>query len=428
MYTLTLFVCASIFLVLSTKITHGATDPADDTKLNNIDTQIQQKQKELTDIEDKIEFYNKTIEVKQEELLSLKSELELLGTNIERTQKEIQQKGTEIQLLELEIQELKQKIEANEGKIVVQKRSIQDTLKKLYIDEHKTYLEATVSSTSFSSFFKQITYLQEVEKESQRNLDTIQKLRDEQTVQKKKVEEKNSEVKQTKSDLEVQKIDYEKQQEQRADILIETEEDEEKFQQLVEEARQEQQSIDANIRALEKKARKRLEDLQKKDGSTGDSGSAEDLLGDGSDFGGDFAPIWPVDSQTVTCSFHCGDYPFRRVFEHSGTDIAVPQGTAVKAAASGYVAIAKDGGATGYSYIMLVHGNGFSTVYGHISSIGANTLEKLETGALVRKGEGIGLSGGTPGTPGAGRFVTGPHLHFEVRKDGIPVNAEDYLP
>ena len=74
MYTLTLFVCASIFLVLSTKITHGATDPAYDTKLNNIDTQIQQKQKELTDIEDKIEFYNKTIEVKQEELLSLKSE------------------------------------------------------------------------------------------------------------------------------------------------------------------------------------------------------------------------------------------------------------------------------------------------------------------------------------------------------------------
>ena len=71
---------------------------------------------------------------------------------------------------------------------------------------------------------------------------------------------------------------------------------------------------------------------------------------------------------------------------------------------------------------MIIHGDGLSTVYGHISK----ALVSQED--YVAQGQAIALSGGLPGTTGAGRLTSGPHLHFEVRKDGIPVDPASFLP
>ena len=131
---------------------------------------------------------------------------------------------------------------------------------------------------------------------------------------------------------------------------------------------------------------------------------------------------WPVTFNVVTTYFNDPEYPFRKIIgEHNAIDIRAKQGTTIKAPAAGYVAKVKNGGKKGYSYIMLMHANSIATVYGHVSSF--NVVEDQ----YVREGDVIGYSGGMPGTSGAGSFTTGPHLHFEVRLNGNPVNPLEYL-
>ena len=130
--------------------------------------------------------------------------------------------------------------------------------------------------------------------------------------------------------------------------------------------------------------------------------------------------IWPVPPVAVTAYFHDPTYP-KRWGVHKAIDLRARQFTEIMAPANGYVFQAKDNG-MGYSYIILAHKNKLITVYGHVSEI------LVKTGSVVKQGDVIGLTGGTPGTKGAGWQTTGPHLHFEVWHNGDQVDPLDWLP
>jgi murein DD-endopeptidase MepM/ murein hydrolase activator NlpD len=117
--------------------------------------------------------------------------------------------------------------------------------------------------------------------------------------------------------------------------------------------------------------------------------------------------IWPVNG-TFTSPFG-----MRWGRLHAGIDIAAPVGSAIRAADSGNVALAGWYGGYG-QYTCINHGGGVSTCYGHQSSIG------VSNGQGVSQGQVIGAVGNTGNS-------TGPHLHFEVRINGSPVDPMGYL-
>ncbi|MFH1838151.1 MAG: M23 family metallopeptidase [Candidatus Kuenenbacteria bacterium] len=182
---------------------------------------------------------------------------------------------------------------------------------------------------------------------------------------------------------------------------LETKNSESKFQALLLAVKEEKEQADAEIISLEKELREKLKKELEKEKET--------------------IFIWPVLKNTITAKFNDPTYLFRKYFSHNAIDIRAGQGTSIVASASGYIGRAKNAG-MGYSYILIIHNNGFSTVYGHTSK------SYIKEGDYVNQGQIIGNSGGMPGTPGAGQFSTGPYLHFEIHLDSNPVDPEKYLP
>lgn len=119
--------------------------------------------------------------------------------------------------------------------------------------------------------------------------------------------------------------------------------------------------------------------------------------------------VMPIATRQIT-----SNYGYRHSFGrmHYGTDLKLNYGDTIRAAFSGKVRVKSyEGGGYG-NYVVIRHPNGLETVYGHM------TRSIVREGTIVRAGDPIGLGGST------GRS-TGPHLHFEARFMGVPIDPSD---
>jgi murein DD-endopeptidase MepM/ murein hydrolase activator NlpD len=123
--------------------------------------------------------------------------------------------------------------------------------------------------------------------------------------------------------------------------------------------------------------------------------------------------VRPVDGAVVTQPFGCTPYAFEPIDRscpsghvHTGIDLAAPLGTPVRAALPGTAHVVAS--ITGYGlHVVVDHGDGLTTLYAHLQSAGVLDGDDVDAGDLV-------------GTVGSSGNSTGPHLHFEVRRDGLP--------
>ena len=224
------------------------------------------------------------------------------------------------------------------------------------------------------------------------------------------------------------KYDSEKEQ-----LLAQIATQEAKYKEAVaaeEKARREAEARErARREAAERAARERQQNASGGGSSSGHSGSGSS--GSGSSGGGSsgsgsssgssgwavssYGFQWPTSCHEISCEFGPRYHPITGVYSnHSGMDIKASYGSPIYACASGTVTTATYGTAYGY-YVTINHGNGFSTLYGHMCRY------VVSEGQYVTRGQVIGYVGSTG-------WSTGAHLHLTMYYNGSLVNPKKYLP
>ena len=376
---------------------------AQNEEIEELNRQIKEKREKAEDIQRRQELYNKQLETLQSQKMDLTNQISLLDNKIAKAELDIESTELDVDRTNLEIDKNNLDIEEKEKMIEKEREHVGVVLRLLYKQDKASALEILLLNDSFSEFMNQVKYLEDMNGEIGDSLKKLEKFKTDLEKEKLALDTKQKSLIKFKEELDNKKLALGTEKESKGNILLQTNDSEQQYQSLVALAKQEQAQAAADIVSLEKLIRQKLSKQQNtklEESSTGLS--------------------WPVTKNVVTTYFHDPEYPFRYIFEHPAIDIRARQGSTISASESGYVARAKDAG-LGYSYIMIVHADGLATVYGHVSKIYVKEDE------YVAKGQAIGLSGGTPGTPGAGRLTTGAHLHFEVRLNGIPVDPLGYL-
>ena len=404
--SLALIALVSLLIINQTPIAHGDYE----AEINTLNAQIDGKKDALSKLRDQQRYYQQLIAEKQKEKASLKNQLSILDNKMAEIELDIEGTKLEIEQTELELRSLELEIAKKDQQI----NQAQDRLSKLIktIDQQgsKNTLEIILMNDSFSDFLNDLEYLNNISSAVRDELEDLKDLKASLEEQQQTLNHKREQLAELQQVLADKKYALDQEKENKNFILEQTQLSESEYQALLADAKKEQEQANAEISQLERTVRQKLAQLEaSRPKNNQNKPNSTSVF------------IWPVPKNRINAYFHDPDYPFRNVFEHPAVDIRAAQGTPIVAAADGYVAAAKDAG-MGYSYIMIVHDNGLATVYGHVSKIVVKEEDYVTAGQL------IGYSGGTPGTPGAGKMTTGPHLHFEVRLNGIPVDPLAYLP
>lgn len=343
-------------------------------KINNAKSELKNIQNSQRDAKSELE--NLTIQVMdaENELDSLKAELSELESSIETKESEITEKQAEIKRKE---------------------KLLQERIVALYEAGDSTYLDVLLGSDSLLDFLSKYEIVQQI-------VDADTALITDLDNDKKSLENEKAELETSKAKVKELK-DQQEIKSNELKILKKNKQSE--VDKLSDEEKSKQSEIDKYNAAMEE-VNRQLSEIGKD--------AQERLDRDGVKFDGSF--IWPCNNKYVTSRMK-----WRWGRWHKGIDIGARYEN-VYASASGYAYNATNPGGYG-TYIMIFHGDGYATLYGHLNS------SHIRNGQYVSQGQVIATSGNSGGSTGA-------HLHFEIRHSTSIsnffgnnwLNPLDYLP
>ena len=373
---LTLFLAVSAF---PTYTTGAATVAELEAKRKKLAQQTQQAKKEIENlktkqlsVEEEMDAMDKVMNSLQTELDNAQSELDELTKSLESAEKELQEasekREEQFQLLGSRLRFLQQKGSAG-------------------------YLEILLESESFSDLFLRMQYVNDIMLFDKNILDELQAIQD--TIQTKKDEiAENRKAQEAVVAVQEEKVESMQKMLSEKRALMES---------YVKDVKKQEQLIAANAKA----------DQQVLNLISQQSGSATPYYTGNGKLG------WPVPAKKAASSSLSSGYVHRtnpvtgKSENHSGFDIPAPYGSAIVAAEAGKVTYS--GWMSGYGYTIIIdHGGGLRTLYGHNSSL------VVSKGQMVTRGQTVSKCGSTG-------ISTGNHCHFSVLVNGAYVNPESYL-
>lgn len=335
-----------------------------------------QSQKENQALINKVKKEKQTAVAAKEEI---DKKIDALDADISVINKEISES-------EAVIAEKQKELDAALDAVQKQDDRLKSRLRFLYEDGLTSYLEILFSSESFSDFVSRYNMIGEILEYDNRVLS--QKKEESEVIKEKKEALEAEKAKQVaaKNRLVSAENELEVKQQQQQSYLKALEKDLKAYEKALAQAEAEEQRILAQIRAQQQAA--------------AGNGNVKTYTG---------TYTWPSPGyNTITCAFGPRIHPItKKASNHTGVDIGVPSGSKIVAIADGTVTMAGWNSVYGY-YVTIDHG-GVTSLYGHNSSL------TVSTGQKVTKGQKIANSGSTG-------WSTGPHLHFEVVKNGTAIN------
>ena len=352
-----------------------------------------------SDLNTKIdETKNQQSEVK-EQLSEQRQEIEKLDESITQMEDEISTLNAQIAELENSIQEEQTKLEQKQKEHEENQALMEERLVVMYEYGDTSFLDMLFNSKNIIEFISNYYMLSQITQCDKELLETIEKEQEEIENTKKELEANKEKVSSAKTEKETKNNLLKTQKSQRQAKADSLSAEDKALQDKID-------SYNAQVAKIDSDIKKIIEDLNKKNNSS--SGS------NGLKFDGSF--IWPCNNKIITSRVK-----WRWGRWHKGIDIGASYEN-VYASASGYAYTLENPGGYGH-YIMIIHGDGYITLYGHLNSF------KVSYGQYVSQGQVIAQSGNSGGSTGA-------HLHFEIRKassisgffSSSFLNPLDYLP